>query len=141
MLEINCYDILFGTVRLCRGISLLSTSYKIVSNILLSGLSPYVDEIIGDHCEFRSNRSTTDQIFCIRRILEKTLEYNETAHQPFVNFKKAYGSLGREVLYNILIEFGVPMKLAGLIEIRLHETYSKVRIGKYCVIIFLSKMV
>jgi hypothetical protein len=32
-----------------RGISLSSISYKIVSNILLSRLSPYVDEIIGDH--------------------------------------------------------------------------------------------
>jgi hypothetical protein len=32
-----------------RGISLLSTSYKIVSNILLSRLSPYIDEINGDH--------------------------------------------------------------------------------------------
>jgi hypothetical protein len=31
------------------GISLLSTSYKIVSNILLSRLSPYTDEIFGDH--------------------------------------------------------------------------------------------
>jgi hypothetical protein len=30
------------------GISLLSTSYKIFSNIL-SRLSPYIDEIIGDH--------------------------------------------------------------------------------------------
>jgi hypothetical protein len=30
-------------------ISLLSASYKIVSNILLSRLSPYVDEIIGCH--------------------------------------------------------------------------------------------
>jgi hypothetical protein len=29
-----------------RGISLLSTSYKILSNILLSRLSPYMDEII-----------------------------------------------------------------------------------------------
>jgi hypothetical protein len=36
-----------------HGISLLLTSYKIVSYILLSRLSPYIDEIIGDHqCEF-----------------------------------------------------------------------------------------
>jgi hypothetical protein len=55
-----------------RGISLLSTSYKILSTILLSRLVPYMDEIIGDHqCRFRRNRSTTDQIFCIRQILEK----------------------------------------------------------------------
>jgi hypothetical protein len=55
-----------------RGIS-LSTSYKILSNILLLRLSPYIDEIIGDYqCGFRRNRSTTDQIFCIRQILEKS---------------------------------------------------------------------
>jgi sorting nexin-29 len=55
-----------------RGISLLSSSYKILSNILLSRLTPYVDEIIGNHqCGFQHNRSTTDQIFCIRQILEK----------------------------------------------------------------------
>jgi hypothetical protein len=42
-----------------HGISLLSTSYKILSNVLLSRLSPYIDEIIGDHqCGFRWNRST-----------------------------------------------------------------------------------
>jgi hypothetical protein len=39
--------------RKYRGISQLSTSYKILSNILLSRLSPYIDEIIGDHqCGF-----------------------------------------------------------------------------------------
>jgi hypothetical protein len=45
-----------------------------LSNIHLSMLSPYVDEIIGDnHCVFWYNRSTTYQIFCIRQILEKKL--------------------------------------------------------------------
>ena len=32
-----------------RGISLLPTTYKILSNILLSRLIPYAEEIIGDH--------------------------------------------------------------------------------------------
>jgi len=55
-----------------RGISLLPTTYKILSNILFSRLIPYVKEIIGDHqCDFRRNRSTIDHIFCIRQILEK----------------------------------------------------------------------
>jgi hypothetical protein len=49
-----------------RGRSLLSTSYKILWNILLLRIGPYIDEIIGDHqCGFQNNRSTTDQTFCI----------------------------------------------------------------------------
>jgi hypothetical protein len=59
---------------------------------------------------FDVNRSTTDQIFCICQILEKKLEYNKAVHQLFVEFKKAYDSVMREVLYNILIEFSIPMK-------------------------------
>jgi hypothetical protein len=34
-------------------------------------------------------------------------------------------------LYNIPIEFGISMKLISLIKMRLNETYSKVRVGKY----------
>jgi hypothetical protein len=44
---------------------------------------------------------------------------------------KAHDSVGREVLYNIHIEFGVPMKLVRLIQMCLKETYSKVRIGRH----------
>ncbi|KAJ4437040.1 hypothetical protein ANN_17174 [Periplaneta americana] len=115
-----------------RGISLLLTSYKILSNILLRRLTPYVDEIIGDHqCGFRRNRSTIDQIFCIRQIMEKKWEYKGTVHQLFIDFKKAYDSVKREVLYDILIEFGIPKKLVRLIKMCLSETYSRVRIGQF----------
>jgi hypothetical protein len=110
---------------------LLSTSYNILSNILLSRLTPYADEIIGYHqCGFQRNRSTTDQIFYIRQILEKNWEYNGTVHQLFIDFKRAYDSVSREALYNILIEFGIPRKLVGLSEMSLNETYSRVCIGK-----------
>jgi len=58
-----------------RGISLLPTTNKILSNILISRLSPYTEEIIGDHqYGFRSNKSTIDHMFCIRQILEKKWE-------------------------------------------------------------------
>jgi len=50
-----------------KAISLLPTTYKILSNILLSRLIPYAKEIVGDHqCGFRRNRSTIDHIFCFR---------------------------------------------------------------------------
>jgi hypothetical protein len=82
-----------------------------------------IEEIIGGHqCGFRRNMSTTDHIFCILHIPEKNWEYNEKAHQLFTDFKKAYDSIRREILYNILIEFWVPMKLVRLIKLCLNET-------------------
>jgi len=48
-----------------RRLSLLPTTYKIISAILLLKLIPYVDEITGDHqCGFRCNRSAADK-FCM----------------------------------------------------------------------------
>jgi purine nucleoside phosphorylase len=62
-----------------------------------------------------------DQIY-IRQILEKKWAYNGTVHQLFIDFKKAYDTVWREALYNILIEFGTPRKLVGLIKMCLNET-------------------
>ena len=56
----------------CRGISLLSNSYKILSNIILSRMTPYANEIRGEYqCRFRRNRSTIDHILRIMQILKK----------------------------------------------------------------------
>jgi hypothetical protein len=63
-------------------------------------------------------------------ILEKKWEYNGTVHQLFIAFKKAYDSVKREVLYNILLEFGIPKKLVRLIKMCLNETHSKAHVGK-----------
>jgi len=70
-------------------------------------------------------------MFCIRQIFEKKWEYNEAVHQLFIDFKKSYDSVCREVSYNTFIEFGSPMKLVRLIKICLNETYSRVRVGKH----------
>ena len=62
---------------------------------------------------------------------EKKWEYNEAVHQLFTDFKKAYDSVRRAVLCNILTEFGIPMKQEKLIKMCLNETYSRVRLGKH----------
>jgi hypothetical protein len=90
------------------------------------------DKITGDHQHgFQLNRSTTDHMFCIRQILKKKWRHNEMVLKLFIDFKKAYDSVRKKVLYNILTEFVIPTKLFRLIEMCLNASYIKVCIGKY----------
>jgi hypothetical protein len=91
-----------------RGISLLSTSYKILSNILLSRLILYADEIIRDHkCGFRRNRSTTYDIFYTLQIMGKKWEYNGTVHRLFIDFKTHVIHLGGKyyTIFSLSLEY------------------------------------
>ena len=51
-------------------------------------------------------------------------------HQLVTDFKKAYDSVRREVLYNILTECGIPMKVLRLKKMCLNET-RRVWVGKH----------
>jgi hypothetical protein len=53
---------------------------------------------------------------------KKKWEHNKAVHQLFIDFTKAYNSVRRETLYNILIEFGIPKELVRLIKICLKLT-------------------
>jgi len=61
-------------------------------------------------------------MFSIRQILKIKLECNEALQQLFTDFKEAYDSVMRKVLYNVIIEFGIPVKLVRLIIMCLNET-------------------
>jgi hypothetical protein len=79
--------------------------------------------------------------YCAFVRLEKEWECNVTVHQVFIDFEKAYDSVRRELLYNILTEFSVLIKLIRLIRMSLNETYSKFRVRKINRIHFLFRMV
>jgi len=52
----------------------------------------------------------------IKYLKKKKWEYNKAVHQLFIDIRKAYDPVRREVLYNILTEFGIPIKLVRLIK-------------------------
>ena len=87
--------------------------------------SEHINTLCGQKVEFCKDKAAG-----IHQILEKKWEYNEEVHQLFIDFKKAYDSGRREVLYNILTESGIPKKLVRLIKMCLTETYSRVRVRK-----------
>jgi len=80
-----------------RGIALLNVTYKILSNCILDRMRPWAEEILGDYqAGFRKNRSTIDQIFILRLILQKMRDFNKEVHMIFIDFKKAYDCIHRE---------------------------------------------
>jgi sorting nexin-29 len=88
-----------------------------------------VEDILGDYQGgFRKGRSTTDQIFSLRMILEKTYEHKVDIHQLYIDYKQAYDTINRSELEEIMKEFGIPIKLVRLIKMTIENTNSKVKI-------------
>ncbi|XP_055533253.1 uncharacterized protein LOC129723146 isoform X2 [Wyeomyia smithii] len=113
-----------------RGITLLNTMYKILSRILFHRLRPLQETFVGEYqCGFRGGRSTTDQMFTLRQILDKFLEYNLQTHHLFIDFRAAYDSVKRNELWQIMIEHDFPTKLIRLIRATLEGSTSSVRIA------------
>lgn len=122
-----------GDITMCsnyRGITLLSTAYKIFSSILQQRIAPYAETIIGKYqCGFIPGKSTIDQIFTLRQVMEKSLEFNIPIHHLFIDFKAAYDSIARVELYKAMREFGIPNKLIRLCRLTMTNTSSQVKIA------------
>ena len=100
-----------------REILLLNTAYKILSYNIYACLSEYTETIIGKYqCGFLKGKSTTNRIFTLSQIMEKTVEYQTGVHHLFVDFKSAYDSIYREKLLCAMMELGIPSKLIRLVK-------------------------
>ena len=76
---------------------------------------------------FRRNRSTTSQILTIRRILEGVRAKNLQATLIFVVFTKAFDSIHRGKMEQILLAYGIPKETVAAITILYRNTKVKVR--------------
>ena len=99
-----------------RGIALLSVIAKVLNRILITRLLKAVDEKLREQqVGFRKDRSCTDQIAALRIIIEQSLEWNTSLFLNFVDFEKAFDSLDREVLWNLMAHYGIPQKFINII--------------------------
>jgi len=65
-----------------------------LSSILFARISPFAENIMGNcQCGFQKNRSTTNQIFMLKHILEKTKEFGIETYHLFIDFKSAYDTI------------------------------------------------
>ena len=96
----------------CRGISFLSIAGKIFARILLNRLSTHITpEVVPEtHCGFRGNRSTVGMIYCLRQLQEKCIEQDRPLYMVIVDFSKAFDTVGRTGLWQLLRKYGCPEK-------------------------------
>ena len=75
---------------------------------------------------FRSGRSTLAQILALRRLIEGIKAKRLQAVITFVNFCKAFDSIHREKLMEVLLAYGVPSKIVKAINILYQGTVAQV---------------
>lgn len=84
---------------------------KVYNKIILNRLIPFVEPLLRNNQNgFRRGRSTISQILCICRILEESQACNLDRALVFVDFSKAFDSVDRTKMFEILKLYGIPDK-------------------------------
>ena len=117
-----------GLAKNYRGRTLTSIAAKIYNALLWYCIEPKIDNILRKNQNgFRRNRSTISQILTIRRILEGIRAKNLQATLLFVDFTKAFDSIHRGKMEQILLAYGLPKETVAAITILYWNTKVKIR--------------
>ena len=116
-----------GLAKNYRGITLTSIAAKIYNALLQNRIEPKIDNILRKNQNgFWRNRSMTSQILTICRIFEGIRAKNLQATILFVDFTKAFDSIQRRKMEQILLAYGIPKETIAAIMILYRNTNVKV---------------
>ena len=90
--------------------------------VILNRLKPLAEEIIAEEqAGFRTNRSTTEQIFNLRVLCEKYSQHQQDIYHVFIDFKKAFDKVWHDALWATMKKYNMGQKLIQTIK----ELYAK----------------
>ena len=113
-----------------RGISLLCHSQKMMASVMLQRIKARTEEILSEaQAGFRSGRSTIDQLFSLRLLTEKYFEHGKDLYVCYVDFQKAFDSVWRKGLWQVMRHLGYDNKIIRLLESMYRNSVSSVRVG------------
>ena len=94
----------------------ISHANKVMLKILQARLQQYVNRELPDiQAGFRKDRDTRDQTAKICWIIEKAREFQKNIYFCFIDYAKAFDSVGHNKLWKILKEKGIPDHLTCLL--------------------------
>lgn len=89
------------------------------------------EEVLSEaQAEFRPGRSTMDQLFTLRQMLEKRLERNQSLLCCFIDYEKAFDSVWQEGLWKAMNFFGYSLKYIHLLQALYQQSSSAVRVNR-----------
>ena len=104
-----------------RGIGLSAMMSKVVDKLILNRIQPQLDPLLrNNQNEFRPKRNTTAHILALRRIIEEAKRNNVPATIVFMDLSKAFDSVHRAKMMQILRAYGIPNELVNAIQ-KLYE--------------------
>lgn len=107
-----------------RPITLSSTLSKIFSKLIENRIKGIiVDQQPHEQAGFRRGYSTTDHLFTLNLLIEKSNEFQRDLHLAFIDFRKAFDSLDHDFMLVALRNQGVPNTYIKLIQ----EMYTNLK--------------
>ena len=110
-----------------RGIALTSIVMKLINRMILNRMRPSIDPLLrGNQSGFRPGRSTVTQVLALRRIIEEISRKNLPAVMVFIDFCKAFDSIGHDIMFKILHAYGIPPRMLAAIKLCYGNLKAKV---------------
>jgi hypothetical protein len=112
-----------------RGISLLSIPGKVYTLLLLHRVGQQLEGRLHEaQCGFRPGRGTVDAMFVVRQLVAKSREFRSPLAMAFIDLAKAYDTINRTALWQVLAYYGVDHHIISLLRDLHTGTQAAVRL-------------
>ena len=122
-----------GNLKKCqnyRTISLISHASKVMLRIIMNRLKTKAEEILAEEqAGFRPGRSTAEQIFNVRLLIEKHLDHQQPLYHNFIDFKKAFDRVWHDGLWKVMRSYDFDEDLIQVISSLYSSATSAVLLG------------
>ena len=118
-----------GDIKNYRPISLLAHSYKLFTRLLQKRMEIVLDENQPrDQAGFRKKFSTTDHIYTLNQVIEKTNEYNLPLCVGFIGYEKAFDSVKHFAIIEALRTININETYVQILENIYHHATARIHI-------------
>lgn len=106
---------------------MLPIASKILGRIVIDRIKIGIDKKLRpEQAGFRQGKSTTEQIFILRNIIEQSIEWQSSLYINFIDFEKAFDSIHRDSLWEIMRQYGIPGKIINIVKLMYSDSVCAV---------------